>query len=392
MISNDVNNAIADVLEGTRSYCKFLAANDVGKTGSHQAGIYIKKNAFAILFPQPGIKGENKDKWVKIRWQNDFETESRFVYYGRETRNEYRITNFGRNFPFFTPEYTGALLVLTQQDEDAYTGHVLNSEEDIETFLDTFGMSPTETDGLIDVGSVRPEVAEDLAVQAFIDALTEDFPASDIMSCAARQIHEKVHDHSEYIVSNPDRKIIDWVDMEYSLFRALERSRYGERIKQGFSTVDEFVSVANKVLNRRKSRAGKGLEHHLAAIFDGNNLIYSAQAVTEGNKKPDFIFPSIEAYHDSSYSADNLISLASKTTCKDRWRQVLNEADRLKDRHKYLFTLQQGISAAQMDEMQAEGVVLVVPEVFIGTYPKDRKERIWTLKKFVNYVKSVEGR
>lgn len=392
MISNDVNNAIADVLEGTRSYCKFLAANDVGKTGSHQAGIYIKKNAFAILFPQPGIKGENKDKWVKIRWQNDFETESRFVYYGRETRNEYRITNFGRNFPFFTPEYTGALLVLTQQDEDAYTGHVLNSEEDIETFLDTFGMSPTETDGLIDVGSVRPEVAEDLAVQAFIDALTEDFPASDIMSCAARQIHEKVHDHSEYIVSNPDRKIIDWVDMEYSLFRALERSRYGERIKQGFSTVDEFVSVANKVLNRRKSRAGKGLEHHLAAIFDGNNLIYSAQAVTEGNKKPDFVFPSIEAYHDSSYSADNLISLASKTTCKDRWRQVLNEADRLKDRHKYLFTLQQGISAAQMDEMQAEGVVLVVPKEYIKTYPKDRRERIWSLKKFVDYVKAVESR
>ena len=63
----------------------------------------------------------------------------------------------------------------------------------------------------------------------------------------------------------------------------------GDIITKGFSDVDEFVKVANMVLNRRKSRAGKSLEHHLAAIFDGNAIQYSAQAVTEGNKKPDFI-------------------------------------------------------------------------------------------------------
>ena len=62
--------------------------------------------------------------------------------------------------------------------------------------------------------------------------------------------------------------------------------------------MDEFVRVANVVLNRRKSRAGKSLEHHLSAIFDGNGIEYSSQAVTEGNKKPDFLFPSQEAYHD----------------------------------------------------------------------------------------------
>ena len=392
MIESQVSSAIQDVLDGRQAYCKFLAANDVGKTGSHQSGIYIAKEASALLFDAPGVRGTNKDKYVKIRWQNEIETDSRFIYYGKKTRNEYRITRFGRGFPFLTPEYTGALLVLTQQTEDEYTGFVFNTEEEIESFLDAFGLSPTETDCLINAGQISPKHAEATAIQAFIDSLTVDFPASEVMSQAARNIHEKVYDHQELVVTNPDRKITDWVDMEYTLFRALERSRYGELISRGFSSVDEFVSVANKVLNRRKSRAGKGLEHHLAAIFDGNNLLYSAQAVTEGNKKPDFIFPSIEAYHDSGYPADGLISLASKTTCKDRWRQVLNEADRLKNRHKYLFTLQQGISAAQMDEMQAEGVVLVVPKAYIGAYPKDRKERIWTLKKFVDYVKSVEDR
>ena len=149
--------------------------------------------------------------------------------------------------------------------------------------------------------------------------------------------------------------------------------------------------MANMVLNRRKSRAGKSLEHHLSAIFDGNQIVYTAQAVTEGNKKPDFIFPSQAAYHDADFPSDKLISLAAKTTCKDRWRQVINEADRLRDRPKYLCTLQQGISPSQMDEMQAENVILVVPHPYISAYPADRRDRIWTLSKFVNYVREVEN-
>lgn len=149
--------------------------------------------------------------------------------------------------------------------------------------------------------------------------------------------------------------------------------------------------MANMVLNRRKSRAGKSLEHHLAAVFDGNEIVYTPQAVTEGNKKPDFIFPSQTAYHDITFPTEKLISLAAKTTCKDRWRQVINEADRLRDKPKYLCTLQQGISPAQMDEMQTENVILVVPQPYIATFPRDRQDRIWTLSKFVNYVREVEG-
>ena len=161
-------------------------------------------------------------------------------------------------------------------------------------------------------------------------------------------------------------------------------------IAKGFSSVEDFINVANMVLNRRKSRAGKSLEHHLAAIFDGNGISYTPQAITEGNKKPDFIFPSQQAYHDFDFPDEKLISLAAKTTCKDRWRQIINEANRLRERPKYLCTLQQGISPAQMDEMQDENVILVVPKPYISTYPADRRDRIWTLTKFVNYVKEVE--
>ena len=92
-----------------------------------------------------------------------------------------------------------------------------------------------------------------------------------------------------------------------------------------------------------------------------------------------------------TFPTDKLISLAAKTTCKDRWRQIINEADRLRDRPKYLCTLQQGISPAQMDEMQAENVVLVVPEPYIASYPKDRRDRIWTIARFVKYIQEIEG-
>ena len=150
-------------------------------------------------------------------------------------------------------------------------------------------ISPTQTNRLINTGRVQPETHENIAIQEFINSLTVEFPSSEVMSEAARDIQNRVYNHAEYIQSNPDRKMIEWTNMEYELFRALEYARYGDMIRKGFSSVDEFIRIANMVLNRRKSRAGKSLEHHLSAIFDGNELEYSAQAVTEGNKKPDFL-------------------------------------------------------------------------------------------------------
>lgn len=389
-MSEAVISAIQAALQSRDVFCKFLSANDTGLTGAHQRGIYISKPSFSIMFDSPCVRGENREKRVKIRWQDDFTTDSCFKYYGSGTRDEYRITNFGRGFPFITQEYTGALFVLVRWSAEDYSGYVLNTDDDINQFLESFGISPTETNQLIDIERINPERREQLAMQEFISGLTDDFPGSKEMSVAAREIQDSIYNHAEYICTDPDKKIIDWTKMEYALFRAIEYARYGTVIQRGFETVDDFISMANMVLNRRKSRAGKSLEHHLSAIFDGNGLIYKSQAITEGNKKPDFIFPSPEAYHDFTFPTEKLISLAAKTTCKDRWRQVLNEADRLRDRPKYLCTLQQGISPAQMDEMQEEQVILVVPKAYIQTYPEDRRNRIWTLERFVSFVKEIE--
>lgn len=384
-MDNMATSAIQAVNHGQLAYCKFLSANDTGDTGAHQAGIYIAKNAISILFDEPGEKGSNKDKYVKVRWQDDFTTDSRFIYYGTGTRNEYRITRFGRGFPFLRTEHTGDLFVFVKNDVKDYSGYILETEDDINAFLDAFAMSPTDTGTIIQKEDMQLDTRAELAFAEFIEALTVDFPASVEMSAAARRIFNSVYNHEENIQLNPDKELIDWIDTEYRLFRKIEFSRYGDMITKGFSTVEKFIEVANMVLNRRKSRAGKSLEHHLSAMFDGNSLIYQAQPRTEGNKRPDFLFPGESAYHDLTYPSEQLIFLGAKTTCKDRWRQVINEANRIRDKH--LFTLQQGISAQQLDEMEAEHITLVVPAPYIAAYPSEKRGNIWTLHKFIAYAK-----
>lgn len=192
------------------------------------------------------------------------------------------------------------------------------------------------------------------------------------------------------MTSRPDAKLLSWTDVEYRLFRTIESQRLNTVISIGFSTVDEFLQCANQVLNRRKSRAGKSLEHHLAAIFNVNGVSFVEQMITEGNKKPDFVFPSADAYHDKSFPADKLVFLAAKTTCKDRWRQILVEADRFQGKTKYLCTLQRGMSTRQMDEMAAEKVRLVVPRPYIGYYPVEKQSDILDLNQFVDMVKQAQ--
>ena len=385
-----VEKAIGKVLEGYVAFSKFLSANDSGETGGHQCGVFISLSARSMLFTDKELQ-ENHilKKTGKILWQDDFTTDCTFTWY--ESKRELRITGFGRGFDLLRPEYTGALFVMIKESEDNYYGYLFNTDDDIQDFLDAFGLTPAETNRLIEMSRMNPEIREKQAIDSFIDSLKTDFPVSAEMSSAARMIYYQAFMNRLSAVSDPDSMLLKWTEEEYRLFRAIENVRYGEIVAKGFSSVDDFIALANQVLNRRKSRAGKSLEHHLSAIFDDNKIQYAAQATTEGNKKPDFLFPSEEAYHDMTFAVDNLCTLAAKTTCKDRWRQILNEADRLRDENKYLCTMQQGISTTQMDEMRTEKVILVVPKPYIAAYPKERRDQIWTIRNFVDHVKRLEG-
>ncbi|MDO5532267.1 type II restriction endonuclease [Sutterella sp.] len=382
-------SAIDSVRSGSLAYCKFLSANDTKETGAHQAGFLIGKSAVGILFDRPGVKGENLTRSIRISWQDGaVVTNSSAKYYGQKTRNEYRITGVGYNFPFREVEYTGALFVLVRRTAEDYEAFVLNTEDEIDYFLDWFGLSPAETNALI---STSQTPSKDEVIAKVVASLNNGFPTTAEMSRLARETEEVIHDHVEKARTNPDEKLINWTQVEYALFRGVEESLYKDRVRDGVPDLETFLSIAKEFLQRRKSRAGKSLENHLQALFDANELNYSSQAVTEENKKPDFIFPSIAAYHDSAFPTEYLTVLAAKTTCKDRWRQVLNEADRMHERTKYLCTLQQGNSSKQLHEMKAEGVVLVVPKKYISTYPREYQGSILSIREFIEHVSRLQA-
>jgi type II restriction enzyme len=387
---NTVNLAVESVTKSVASFCKFISANDAGSTGAHQEGFYIPKNSISLMFDVPGVKGENKERFITIRWQNDFETQSRFIYYGKGTRNEYRLTRFGRGFPFLTENNVGDLFILCHINEDYYEGFILQTDEDIEEFFVAFNISANETNRLIDKAITVS--AEDNLLHCFdlyLATLRGDFPNTIELATRARNCYiSSFNIQPGQLLTNPDKELLNWLSSEYQLFKAIENVRYGERIKTPFESVEQLVECANTILNRRKSRAGKSLEHHLSEVFTRFQLHYETQVVTEENKRPDFIFPDIQSYQNHLFDNSHLVFLASKTTCKDRWRQILNEADRI--RIKHLFTLQQGISRNQLSEMYNAGVRLVVPKQYISSFPEDYRERILSLNDFVRFVSSVQ--
>ena len=309
MVTELVSTAISATINGQAAYCKFLSANDSGETGGHQAGILISMSARTMLFTERQLR-ENHilKKTGQIIWQNDFVTTCTFTWYG--SKNELRITGFGRGKSPLSPELTGALFVMIKDSEEDYQGFLFNTDDDIRDFLDNFGLTPAETNRPINIEQISPEWAEKQAMDDFIAALQLDFPVTSEMSRAARMIQQQAYGNQRMAITDPDSILLRWTEQEYRLFRAIEHARYGGVVSEGFASVDDFVDLANQVLNRRKSRAGKSLEHHLSAIFDENSIQYTAQAITEGNKKPDFIFPSIEAYHDMTFSVDDLCMLA----------------------------------------------------------------------------------
>lgn len=381
--------AIDSVQKSLCAFCHYITPNDTGKTGSHQAGFVVPKEAARVMFGNELQKGDNQEKYYDVTWQGADKTQSRLIYYGRKTRNECRITRFGRGFQWLDEGHVGDLLVMAQKSEEDIEAWVLSADEDIDGFLDFFNISPDDTNHLI---SQKREYNPDDDLHQLLMTFTNTlnaFPETTTMASAARSCYNKAFRLTEKKISDkPDEALLHWVDTEYSLFQMVEQKIYQPVISKPFKDVPSFVEIANKILNRRKSRAGKSLEHHLASVFDASHIVYEEQVVTEENKKPDFIFPDGKCYHNFEFPAELLVSLAAKTTCKDRWRQVINEANRIPDKH--LFTLQQSISSNQLKEMADEKVHLVVPKKYIHNYPAEYQSSIWDLQTFIAFVREKQ--
>ena len=190
-------------------------------------------------------------------------------------------------------------------------------------------------------------------------------------------------------IDDPDSAIMAWMEKEEIMFRTLEKHLLSEQFQQiGLgvgSNSDQVISIVQSALQRRKSRAGSALENHIEEVFCQHNVSYSRGAVTEVRRKPDFIMPNIEFYHNKDFPQYGLTMLASKATCKDRWRQILNEAQRIEQKH--LLTLEPSISQNQTDEMQEHKVQLVIPVALHQTYLNVQRAQLMSVYEFLELVK-----
>jgi len=179
------------------------------------------------------------------------------------------------------------------------------------------------------------------------------------------------------------------VEHEEALFRHMERQVVAERLANGFmmdgtADVDGFLSFSLSVQNRRKSRAGWAFGHHVEAILQAQRLDFKREATTEKRNAADFLFPGEWQYADPAFPAGRLAMLAVKTTCKDRWRQVLAEANRIPANH--LLTLEPAISETQTAEMQIQNLQLVLPAPLHATYREAQRGWLMSLRDFTALV------
>ena len=390
MIEEFLDDAIRLVNQSKYAYCHYITPNDVGATGGHQCGFTFAKPCYRMFFDEPGIKGNNKDVFIEISWQNIFKTTSRAIYYGTGTRDEYRITRFGRGFEFMNEDYVGSLQIMTKDWNGEYNAYVLSNQDNIENFMASFNLDITKGNQWINVGEYSPEHILNAEFKSFIDS-HNDFPDTKEMATYARESVCKANHYTDKDITNrPDSIILEWASAEFELFGGLEEKIYGSVFAKPFKNCQELINFSNTILNRRKSRAGKSLEHNLSAIFNTFNLHFEEQVITEGNKKPDFIFPDGTSYHNFMFPAEKLTMLGAKTTCKDRWRQVLNEANRIDNKH--LFTLQLGVSKNQLKEMKEEKLTLVIPKSNFQYFPIEFRKDILDLKSFILMVKEKQER
>jgi len=221
-------------------------------------------------------------------------------------------------------------------------------------------------------------------LDTIIDRFGMTFPKTKVFSTLARSTLPEVN-----AVENPDLALMAWLNHEEAMFRRLEKRIVSSRIQKGFiengeANVDSFIKFSLSVQNRRKSRMGHSLENHLSAMFDAHEIRYSSQVKTEKGKKPDYIFPGRVEYFDDDFLVENLTMLAAKSSCKDRWSQVLPEAERLSQKH--LLTLEPAISESTTSTMSESSLQLVVPTGIQSSYTSAQQEWIWSLVDFIDLV------
>lgn len=388
-------------------YVKRLSGNDTLANGSHQAGPYVPREFLFGIFPaldQRDVKNPDVRFDLYVDSHADHR-EVRAIWYNNRFhdttatrgRDETRVTGFGGGASaLLDPESTGALTVFAFRrvpEGETADCHVWVCRHETEEDIVEDRVGPVEPGKYL----LWPPAQENLfGLLGEPPARTSCWLADDEIPpewlarfpTGAEIIRRAVELRPDAAL-DPDRRLLRRRECEFEIFRSVEQAIEMPHIAAGFTSIDDFISRAQTILQRRKARSGHSLELHARAIFVEERLVegthFSHQPESEPGKRPDFLFPSVEAYHDPAFPRDRLRMLAVKTTCRDRWRQILNEADHIPAKH--LLTLQEGVSENQFREMTQAGVQLVVPAGLFEKFPKEVQPHLQTFESFIGDVR-----
>lgn len=376
---------------------KRLSANDTQANHSHQAGPYIPKQFLFDIFPPLGQKDVPNPRVsfdLAIDSHHDVR-EITAIWYnnkfhqvdGTQRRNETRITGFGgSSSALLDPESTGALTVFAfWRDEDQPTRcHVWVARNDVEEGIIEERTGPVEPGQWV----TYPDLLSTLPRRAACRLAREDLPAEWLKAFPTGEaILRKAIALRPELSADVDHRLMVRRECEFEVYRSLEEATYLPRIQEGFKSVDDLLALSQPISQRRRSRGGRSLELHLKTIFEEEKLRFAWQPTVDSNSHPDFIFPSVDAYEDAAFPAGRLRMLAAKSTVRERWRQVLEEADRIETKH--LLTVQEGVSESQFSSMQDAGVQLVVPERLHTRYPKAVRPHLQSLESFIGDIRAL---
>ena len=242
---------------------------------------------------------------------------------------------------------------------------------------------------VLELINIEVIATENALLEKLLGTFGGKFPSTEKFSAFTRKLAKDIDPRTD-----PDAALVAWMDMEERLFMTLESHLIGERLKEGFFAgdqpdVDGFIRYSLSVQNRRKSRAGWAFGNHIEALLKAHEIHYVREATTEKRNGPDFLFPGETEYHDAEWPAAKLTMLGAKTSCKDRWRQVLAEADRISPKH--LLTLEPGISVAQTTEMLRSNLQLVLPSSLHTSFRPEQRSCLLNVHGFMELLQQRQA-
>ena len=172
-------------------------------------------------------------------------------------------------------------------------------------------------------------------------------------------------------------------DQIYENYLTAQRN-IGDRVislhySAGIPSFDQLDGFFLSVAQSRKSRAGKAFELILEELL-GRRLGYPMDGqVRVAGARPDFVMPSSEYFDQNPLDC---MLLPAKRTLRERWRQVVTEANVTYS--YFLATLDNRVTKSQLEQTARHKIYLVTTKNIIGQVEhSDKTGNVISFEEFI---------